>query len=101
MAQNNLTPEQIHSKKTTAGLLALLLGAFGGQYFYLKKNTAGMIVLGSWLLITIINVFTCFILFFLYFIYIVFTVQGVLILTMDDQKFKEKYLDSESSFPLF
>lgn len=96
-----ITPEQLHSKKTTTGLLALLLGGFGIQYFYIGKNTAGGIVLGSWFLLLIINLVTCFMLFFLYFIYIIFAVQGIMILTMDDQKFKEKFIDNPSSFPLF
>ncbi len=95
------TNEEIHSKKTMTGILALILGGFGAQYFYLGKNQAGIIVLASWLVLTIINIFTCFMLFFLYFIYVVFLVQGIMILTMDDKQFKAKYLDSENSFPLF
>lgn len=99
--KKDLTPEEIRSKKTMTGILALILGGFGAQYFYLGKTQAGIIVLASWIVLTILNIFTCGLLFFLYFIYVIFTVQGIMILTMDDNQFKTKYLDSESSFPLF
>lgn len=99
--KKELTKEELHSKKTMAGILALLLGGFGAQYFYLGKQQAGIIVIASWLVLTIINIFTCGMLFFLYFIYVVFTVQGIIMLTMDDNAFKEKYLDTANSFPLF
>lgn len=100
-SDKEFTKEEVHSKKIMTGILALLLGGFGAQYFYLGKTQAGIIVLASWLVLTILNVFTCGILFFLYFVYVIFIVQGILILCMDDDKFKEKYLTNESSFPLF
>lgn len=99
--KKELTPEEVHSKKTITGLLAILLGGFGAQYFYIGKMQAGAIVLASWFVLLIINIFTCGMLFFLYFIYIIFLIQGIMMLTMDDETFKSKYLDTQNSFPLF
>ncbi|MCM1292453.1 MAG: GYF domain-containing protein [Bacteroides sp.] len=78
--------------KTVAGLLAIFLGALGIQYFYCGKSTAGVISL-------LISVLTCG--FGAAILGLLFLIQGILMLTMDQQQFEAKYVDSPSTFPLF
>ncbi|MBD5231870.1 MAG: DUF4339 domain-containing protein [Bacteroidales bacterium] len=77
-----------YKNKTTAGILALLLGGLGIQYFYLGKVGGGFITIlltivtcGLWEIITF--------------------VQGILMLTMSEQDFYRKYVYNQSTFPLF
>ena len=79
---------EISSKKTLCGVLAILVGTLGIQYFVLGKTTGGILTIlislvtcGGWGIITLI--------------------QGILMLCMSDDEFKRKYMDSTSSFPLF
>lgn len=72
--------------KTTAGILALLIGGLGVHYFYLGKTVAGIVFL--LLCCTGIPSILAFI-------------QGILMLTMTDEQFEAKYVDNPSSFPLF
>ncbi|MBQ6680691.1 MAG: TM2 domain-containing protein [Prevotella sp.] len=72
--------------KTTAGILALLIGGLGIHYFYLGKSVAGIVFL--LLCCTGIPSILAFI-------------QGILMLTMTDEQFEAKYVDNPSSFPLF
>ena len=74
--------------KTVAGILAILLGGFGVHYFYLGKVGGGFICLllsfvtcGIWSIVTLI--------------------QGILMLTMSQQEFDNKFVYSDSTFPLF
>lgn len=74
--------------KLAAGLLAIFLGYLGIHYFYLGKTTGGIITIvlslctcGVWSLITLI--------------------QGILMLTMTEDAFNEKYVDNDRKFPLF
>ena len=62
--------------RLTAGLLALLLGAFGAHKFYLNANASGVIrLIFFWTWIPgIIGVF-----------------DGIILLTMDDDTFNRKY----------
>lgn len=69
-------------------LLALLLGAFGVQYFYLGKTGAGIISI-------ILGLCTC------YIWQIVTFIQGILMFCMSNNEFRQKYVLSQSSFPLF
>lgn len=71
-----------------AALLAIFLGGFGIQYFYLGKTAAGIITIlltlvtcGLWEVITMI--------------------QGIVLLFMDNARFRQKYVLSNSTFPLF
>lgn len=71
-----------------AALLAIFLGGLGVQYFYLNKVGAGFLSIllafvtgGIWQIVTII--------------------QGVLMLCMSNDSFREKYVETRSSFPLF
>lgn len=75
-------------KRVTAGVLAILLGGLGIHYFIVNKIPAGLITIlltfvtcGLWPILTF--------------------VQGILMLTMTDQQFDEKYVNSQSTFPLF
>lgn len=74
--------------KTTAGLLALLIGWLGIQYFYLGKTTAGVLTI----LLTIV---TCSLW------SVVTFVQGIMMLVMSQQDFERKYVYTDSKFPLF
>lgn len=75
----------------TTGILALLLGYLGIQYFYIGKTGAGILsivifiltfwIAGGWALITF--------------------VQGIVILCMNDQEFERKFLNPNKFFPLF
>lgn len=83
-----LTPDQVRSKKTLAGIMALLFGALGVQYFVIGKVGAGLLTIllscltcGAWELITFI--------------------QGIVILCMNDDDFERKYLNPNKTFPLF
>lgn len=74
--------------KVAAGVLALLLGSLGVQYFYLGKVGGGLLTIllsfvtcGLWGAITF--------------------VQGILMLTMTQEEFDRKYVYTNSSFPLF
>ncbi len=75
-----------------AGLLAILLGAFGAQYFYLGKTSAGIICL-------IITLITCGIAAAV--LSILFLIQGIMMMTMTQQEFDNKYTNTSSSFPIF
>lgn len=74
--------------KVTAGILAILLGGLGVQYFYLGKVGAGLLTIlldivtcGVWSIITLI--------------------QGILMLTMSDEEFDSKFVFTDKFFPLF
>lgn len=74
--------------KILCGILALLLGGFGAHYFYLGKIGGAIICIlltlvtcGAWSIITLI--------------------QGILILTMTQAQFEQKYVLSKSTFPIF
>lgn len=76
------------NRKIVTGILAIILGGLGIHYFYIGKTTAGLIAIllsfcscGIWPVITLI--------------------QGILILLMSDDEFKEKYIDTDQTFPLF
>lgn len=80
--------QQSDKSKVVTGILALLLGGIGIQYFYLGKIGGGFLTIllslvtcGTWELITFI--------------------QGILILCMSDQDFERKYVFSNSTMPLF
>lgn len=74
--------------KIVAGILAILLGSFGAQYFYLGRFGAGIICIilslisyGIWPLLML--------------------AQGIMMLIMTQQEFDTKYVYSTSSFPIF
>lgn len=73
---------------TTAGIFALILGGLGIQYFYIGKTTGGIFCI-------LLSLFTCGL------FNILTLVQGILMLTMSQQEFEHKYINSPSKMPLF
>ena len=74
--------------RLTAGLLAIFLGGLGIHYFYLEKSTAGLLSI-------LLSLCTCGVW------QIVMLIQGIIILTMTDDGFNEKYYNTDKTFPLF
>jgi len=71
-----------------AALLAILLGYLGIHYFYLGKNMAGVLSI-------ILSFITCGIW------PVVMLIQGILMFCMTNAQFREKYVITPSSFPVF
>ena len=79
-----------------AGLLAIFLGTFGAHYFYLGKNTAGIV----FLLVSILGgIVTCGIAAGLVATFVL--VQGILMMVMSQDDFEKKYVNTPDQFPLF
>ncbi|MBR6490444.1 MAG: NINE protein [Muribaculaceae bacterium] len=79
-----------------AGLLAIFLGSLGIHYFYIEKSTAGIV----FLLVSLIGgILTCGILAGV--VGIVALIQGILMMTMSQQEFENKYVTTPDQFPLF
>ena len=83
-----MSDSDVSSKKTLCGIMAMLFGSLGVQYFILGKTAGGFITIllslitcGAWATITFI--------------------QGIVMLCMSDADFKRKFIDSTSTFPLF
>lgn len=74
--------------KTLAGIFAILLGTLGIQYFYLGKPAAGAITI-------LISLCTCSAW------GLVMLIQGIMMLTMSEADFEEKYVKTDKTFPLF
>lgn len=74
--------------KTVAGLFAILVGGLGIQYFYLGKVGGGFICI-------LLTVVTCGLW------SILSLIQGIMMLTMTQQDFEAKYVNTDSTFPLF
>lgn len=70
-----------------AALLAILLGSLGIHYFYIGKNTGGIV----YLLLTVISCGTIPALLGL--------IQGIMMLCMTNQEFESRYMLTPSSFP--
>lgn len=68
--------------KTTAGIIALLLGGLGIHKFYLGNNVAGIFYfLFCWTFIPAI----------------IALIEGIILLTMDEKTFNEKYNEGKSA----
>lgn len=76
------------SQRILCGVLALLIGGLGIQYFIIGKTTAGILNI-------VITLCTCGIWSIINFI------QGILMLCMSDDEFQRKYVDTTSTFPIF
>lgn len=72
--------------RITTAILALFLGGLGIHYFYIGKSTAGIVFL--LLCCTGIPALLAFI-------------QGIIMLTMTDDQFIAKYVNTPSTFPMF
>ncbi|MDE5791598.1 MAG: DUF4339 domain-containing protein [Muribaculaceae bacterium] len=90
MRSNNgmMNQSEVTSKKTLCGILAILVGTLGIQYFVINKVPAGLITI-------LLSIVTCGLW------GVVTLVQGILMLCMSDEDFKRKYIDSTSTLPLF
>ncbi len=71
-----------------AGLLAILIGGLGVHYFYLGHTAAGFLSI-------LLSFITCGIW------PLVMLIQGVIMLTMDQASFEQKYVYTQSALPLF
>lgn len=76
------------SRKLVCGILAILIGGLGLQYFLIGKTAGGIINIalslvtcGLW---TIVNL-----------------IQGIMILCMSEEEWRRKFVDSTSTFPVF
>ncbi len=76
------------SNRILCGVLALLIGGLGIHYFVIGKAMAGILTI-------ILSIVTCGIWGLVMFI------QGIMMLVMSDAEFNQKYVQSQSSFPLF
>ncbi len=74
--------------KTLCGILAILLGGFGAHYFYLGK-------VGGALICILLSLVTCGLW------GVVTLVQGIVMLTMTQMQFEQKYVRNTATFPLF
>lgn len=74
--------------KTVAGILAILIGGLGIQYFYCGKVAGGLITI-------LLSAVTCGLW------SVLMLVQGILMLTMTQEEFDRKYVYSTSTLPLF
>lgn len=81
-------------KKLTAGLLAILLGAFGIHKFYLGYTQEGIILLVSTLIILpLFIVFTCGIGSIFYpIVFVIPVIEGIIYLTKTDDEFDRTYV---------
>ena len=75
-----------------AAVLAIFLGALGIHYFYLGKNTAGIVFL-------LIAIFSCGVLAAI--TSVLALVQGIIMLTLTQEQFEQKYVYCPQSVPLF
>lgn len=76
-------------KKVTAGVLAILLGAFGIHKFYLGYKQEGFILLGA-------TVLTCFIGSAI--TGTIGLIEGIIYLTKSDKEFDETYVQNKKSW---
>lgn len=76
------------SKRVVCGVLAILVGGLGLQYFLIGKTAAGLINIA-------LSLCTCWLWSLVNF------VQGILILCMSDADWRRKFVDSTSTFPVF
>lgn len=76
-----------------AALLAIFLGSLGIQYFYLNKTTPGIVFL-------LVSLLSCG--FAAPLVNLLTLIQGIVMFTMTNQEFEDKYCGPYSSiFPLF
>ena len=76
------------SKRVLCGIMAMLFGTLGIQYFILGKVGAGFITI-------LLSIVTCGLWEIITFI------QGIMMLCMSDSEFRAKYVNSTSTLPLF
>lgn len=79
---------ELSNKKILCGIMAILFGTLGIQYFICGKVSGGLLTIlislvtcGAWGIVTLI--------------------QGIMMLCMDESEFNRKYIESTSVLPLF
>ena len=82
------TLDEIKSKKTTAGIVGIFLGAFGGHKFVLGYKREGFIYLGVSVIGGIITCGGA-----LAVTSIIALIESIMILTKTPEEFKRKYVD--------
>lgn len=80
--------EQEESKKTLCGILAIIIGGLGLQYFLIGKTTAGILTI-------VITLVTCGLW------STIMLAQGIVILCMSESDWERKFVNSTKTFPLF
>jgi len=85
--------DEIKSKRTTTGVLAILFGYLGVHKFFLRYNTEGFILLavsifGGIITCGIALILTC----------IIVTIEGIIILTKTPEEFKRLYIDKKTGW---
>ena len=80
--------DDVATKKILCGILAIIVGSLGVQYFVLGKVAGGFITI-------LLSLVTCGLWSLLMF------AQGIYMLCISDAEFKAKYMDSTSTLPLF
>lgn len=81
-------PQAEDSQRIVCGILALLIGCLGLQYFLIGKTAGGLINIA-------LSIVTCGLWSVINFI------QGILILCMSEAEWRRKFVDSTSVFPIF
>lgn len=81
-------PQAEDSQRIVCGVLALLIGWLGLQYFLIGKTAGGLINIA-------LSLVTCGLWGVINFI------QGILILCMSEAEWRRKFVDSPSVFPIF
>ena len=108
-------PHQQHYSKSkiAAGILAILLGTLGIQYFYIGKIGAGFLtILTNILFLVVILIFstlfmvaTCglgAVAYNLIFLpYIIYLAQGIEMICISDEDFNRKFVTTKKFWPLF
>jgi TM2 domain-containing membrane protein YozV len=79
VSQSNASSGSTNKDRTTAGILAILLGGIGVHKFYLNETGLGVLYLCfSWTFIPAI----------------IGVIEGILYLTKTDQEFEQKYVNN-------
>lgn len=78
-------------KRVLFGVLALLIGTLGVQYFVIGKVGAGILTIVLCLLTCLLLGGWCWIV----------LIQGIVVLCMSDETFARKFLSPEKTFPIF
>lgn len=81
-------PGQPDSKKVLCGVLAIVVGCLGLQYFLVGKTAGGVINI-------LLSLVTCGLW------QVVNVIQGIMILCMSDEEWRRKFVYSTSTFPVF
>lgn len=81
-------PQPTSDKSNIAfGVLAILIGTLGIQYFYIGKTAAGLLTI-------LISLVTCGLW------SVIMLIQGILAICMTQQEFERKYVYTSSTFPI-